>query len=494
MNSLWKTILCLLVAFSAHAQTQKKKVLVVPIQGSQYVLSSVIPRLEEYFGALLEIDQTIQAVKEEPATHPEHEQKTTEPEQKVKPQNRKVLEAHNMAEQGKKAILAKRYEQGLTKLLQAEKVLSANLNDLEDFEWFVDVLLWKAYGFYQGGYREEAAPAIKNLVTLRPDLSPAPEAFGKDFCGAVENAKRGIVKGGDLVVSTNVPDSVIFVDGKEVGKGEQKVQGLAVGRHFVKVVEPSGTTIGRFVQVTQKEQSQTFAFKVSAPKPKKPTQAKPLSYYASSGDFSQAFADDAKTACDKMGAQFAMLGYVARSDTAYHFGVFLFDANTKTLLAVEPAVIDLDLSNLQIALLELEARASRVISDTSPGQVVSAKPPIYALAPSQPQAQKPKEAPVVAPAPSPASPAIEQQASQPSLPPPPQKAQPAEVATGGFEEIPPDFPIAKFTPQQEKPWYKKWWVWTAVGGVAAVGLGVGLGIKYGRSSKSQDTFGATISW
>ena len=31
------------------------------------------------------------------------------------------------------------------------------------------------------------------------------------------------------------------------------------------------------------------------------------------------------------------------------------------------------------------------------------------------------------------------------------------------------------------PVYKKWWLWTAVGGVAAVGLGVGLGVGLSRS-------------
>jgi tetratricopeptide (TPR) repeat protein len=31
-------------------------------------------------------------------------------------------------------------------------------------------------------------------------------------------------------------------------------------------------------------------------------------------------------------------------------------------------------------------------------------------------------------------------------------------------------------PPRKKPLYERWWLWTAVGGVAAVGLGVGLGV------------------
>ncbi len=36
--------------------------------------------------------------------------------------------------------------------------------------------------------------------------------------------------------------------------------------------------------------------------------------------------------------------------------------------------------------------------------------------------------------------------------------------------------IVSTSPQGKKPLYKKWWLWTTVGGVVAVGLGVGLGL------------------
>ena len=37
-------------------------------------------------------------------------------------------------------------------------------------------------------------------------------------------------------------------------------------------------------------------------------------------------------------------------------------------------------------------------------------------------------------------------------------------------------------PPARKPLYRRWWVWTAVGGVVAVGVGVGLGVGLTRSS------------
>ena len=37
-------------------------------------------------------------------------------------------------------------------------------------------------------------------------------------------------------------------------------------------------------------------------------------------------------------------------------------------------------------------------------------------------------------------------------------------------------------PPAKTPVYKKWWLWTAVGGAVAIGLGVGLGVGLGTSS------------
>lgn len=44
-------------------------------------------------------------------------------------------------------------------------------------------------------------------------------------------------------------------------------------------------------------------------------------------------------------------------------------------------------------------------------------------------------------------------------------------------------------PPEKQPLYKKWWLWTAVGGVVVVGVGLGVGLGLGLSSnKSQTAF------
>lgn len=45
--------------------------------------------------------------------------------------------------------------------------------------------------------------------------------------------------------------------------------------------------------------------------------------------------------------------------------------------------------------------------------------------------------------------------------------------------VPPPIVAAPRAPVTDKPIYKKWWLWTTVIGVAAVGVGVGLAVYYG---------------
>jgi tetratricopeptide (TPR) repeat protein len=87
---------------------------------------------------------------------------------------------------------------------------------------------------------------------------------------------------------------------------------------------------------------------------------------------------------------------------------------------------------------------------------------------------------------------------QPGTPPPPTAAPPP--ATVQQPTTPPAAPavaVQETPPKQEKPVYKKWWLWTIVGGVAvagvAVGVGVGLSHKSGFNSTLPDFGPASMS-
>jgi hypothetical protein len=46
----------------------------------------------------------------------------------------------------------------------------------------------------------------------------------------------------------------------------------------------------------------------------------------------------------------------------------------------------------------------------------------------------------------------------------------------GVEKPPPPTVVITEPPPPPKPIYKRWWLWTAVGGAVAVGVAVGLGV------------------
>ena len=81
--------------------------------------------------------------------------------------------------------------------------------------------------------------------------------------------------------------------------------------------------------------------------------------------------------------------------------------------------------------------------------------------------------PVVTPAPVVAAPPV-------VTPAPPVAVVPAPVVV-----------VAAAPAPREKPLYKRWWLWTAVGGAVAIGLGVGLGVglSHADNATASSSFG-----
>lgn len=490
-----------LVPSGARAQTPapqpaaagKRAVLFVPLQRSEHVAESVPPRVEEYLRALVEIDPSIRLVTLPPEAWKAPEETAGAPAGPEPVRENPVLQkARNLAESGRSAVQKRRFEAGLLQLMNAEKLFRGQLAELEDFDQYVDVLVWIAAGLVLGGFREEAGSALRNLVSVRPDIALPAAEFDRRFIEAVEGAKGRLARGGSLAVQVNDETATVYVDGRLVGQGNQTVQDLVQGRHFVRVTAPGMRPQGRFVTVGNKTATASFQFKQAKPKQVAKRPARPLTEYARTGDYDAAFVQDVREAVEKASAEFAVLGYIARSDTAYHIGLFLFEARGARVAGIEPAVVDTDLTNLQIALLELESRLARAVERFPDDRVVRARPALYAIAPTQ--------RPVAVPAPVPVAPPATTTA--PTAPAPPTSTPPAPTVaatqpSGAFEDIPPDFPMETLPGREpSQPWYKKWWVWTAIGGAAAVALGVGLGVGLGKGGGGggPSTFGANVRW
>ncbi len=70
--------------------------------------------------------------------------------------------------------------------------------------------------------------------------------------------------------------------------------------------------------------------------------------------------------------------------------------------------------------------------------------------------------------------------------------EPRADGQGRSAAIPPaEAPGARATPT---PLYKRWWLWTLVGGVVAVGAGVGVGVALATSSTSKGDFFPAVTF
>jgi tetratricopeptide (TPR) repeat protein len=126
---------------------------------------------------------------------------------------------------------------------------------------------------------------------------------------------------------------------------------------------------------------------------------------------------------------------------------------------------------------EIDDRIRKLEQQMKQQQQVTSQPP---NTPVPMGAQPPKEA-----------------AHEPAPPPPvAAPATPEPAPTHAVEPQPAPSPALQLTrssatPTERTPVYKKWWLWTIVGGVVVVGVGVGLGIGLTANSAPSTHLGTT---
>jgi hypothetical protein len=509
----------------AQAPARTAKILYVPVQRAESVPEGVPTRVEEYFRALIEIEPRIKLVTlpSELAPlqgmAPAPEASRPEPAVMLPPlaPHPDLDRAARLAGEGRDLAKAGKLERALTTLMQAQELYGKRIGELEDFERYVDVLVWIAASFLNGGYAEEGNAALGNVLTLRPNLSVDAGEFGAKFVAAVDAAKKRTAEGPAITVVADPPEGAIYVDGRLVGTGTQVVSDLPRGKHFVRVVAdlhyPAAATVTTrgtaASKVTVTLKSRVARVAKGKPAVAAEPKSRPLTEYARTGAYLESgFVKESQAAAGKTLSDYVLYSYLGRSESAFQLGLFLLDARNGELVAIDPAIIDTDLGNLQIALLDLESRLAKALGDFPRDRLVRARPALYDLKGSRP-APTPTPVAVAVPVPVPAPPPVV--AQQPPAPvaratpartygtqqPAPRQALPPAAPaapSGGFDELPTDFPMEDLAPAPAKvPVYKKWWLWTIVG-VAVVGGATAAGVVLGTKSSKAASVTGRAQW
>ncbi len=496
-------------------------VLVIPPGKTADVPDSVASTIEQHMKSLLGIDSSLSLLFSDvrdpgpdyalPAPPP------PEPESVLKPinENPKLKQVLASLEKARGLVAGKSWESALTRLMAIKTSLSGMVADTDDLSALIETHELIAVSFINGGFGEEGAGAIRALLTIQPDYTGAGQS--DRVRAAVERNRDRVADGGPLVITVEPSDAVVYVDGRLVGQGDQTISGLKRGKHYVRVTGDTSFPAGGSVTTKDGVTTVGYSLKSRIEKPK-PVAApvikagpRPLVWYAKSGLYDQpAFAGDVKNEATAVFADHVLFMFYARSNDRFHVGAFVASGLTGSLLAVEPAVINLDLGNMYVELLGLETRIQRVIADPASGTAVTAQPAIYRMVQAKP---KPVPAPVAAPAPAPVK--TETPVQKPA---PAPVAEPVQTAAASRDsgipddfpmDVPSDFPMGDDTVGQpsgqqyvteevvgqteEVPVYKKWWLWTIVGiVVAGAAAGAAAGVILGDGGAADVNGG--ISW
>lgn len=508
------------VVAGAQSAGQKSTVLMVPIQRGPGVPEMVQAKSQEMLAALLGIEPGIRLnlLAVEPEAASEAPVEVASPAPQAAPTSAEptgphpeLVKADKTAATGIEHARAGRHERALTTLMTAKGLYEKRMAELDDFESYVDVLAWIAASFVNGGFSEESGPAIQQLLAVAPGFAADGAVFGARAASAIEGGKARIRPAGTLTIAADPATADIYLNGRLIGRGTAEVTDLPRGQHFIRVAGASLVPAARKINF-QKTASTKLAAKprggaavAAAPVSTSAAPvARTLDWYARNGEFHRPeFLTLARDEARRNLADFVLLGYVGRADSTYHLGLFLFDARVGRVVAMDPAMIDNELANLQVTLLEQESKVARAVAEFPADRPVVAKPDIYARTAARP-APPPK--PVAAPAPAPVATPVAQPAPAPQ--PVVAQAAPAYVPyeqpvvlplreaapSGGFDELPDDFPMEMLdTPTRSKPIYKQWWLWTVVG-VVVVGGATAAGVLLSKDSDGPANLKGQAKW
>ena len=313
------------VVAGAQTRGNRSPVLLVPVQRGPGVPEMVQAKSQEMLAALLGIEPAIKLIVAPAEAGSEPTAATVAPEPveaaapvlAALPVHPDIEKARKIATTGRGHAIAGRHERALTTLMQAKRLFQKRMSHLDAFDEYVEVLAWIAAAFVNGGFAEEAGPAITELLTVQPGYVAAADLVGERAAAAIESAKSRIKTGAALVVTAAPADADIWIDGRLAGRGTVTVSDLPRGIHFVRVASPNTVPTAKKVDNRRRDVTVSLVAKYragAAPVASAPVAPAPaagertLAWYARNGEFQDPqFASLARNAARQNLADFVVL-------------------------------------------------------------------------------------------------------------------------------------------------------------------------------------------
>jgi hypothetical protein len=236
----------------------KPKVLMLPTQGVQDAITSIVP---ERIGEL-----SRKGVRDEGrvALMPTYE----EIQQQLNAQGQSsaaVAQAQELYVSGIGLLTAGEDKKAVETFQRAVDIMEQNLVDLSDFGLLSDTLVNLALAYHNAEFDLDARKTMKAYAHLKQDKVLDPEKYPEELIEIYRDEVKKIVKGGPgrLTITSSVEGATVLIDGVEKGQTPLEVDDVGFGEHYLVVKHPSAGTWTEKIRVRGRKKKQTFEAKLA---------------------------------------------------------------------------------------------------------------------------------------------------------------------------------------------------------------------------------------
>jgi hypothetical protein len=410
VSSILMAMAPLIGVANAQDGIDKKRVLLMPVERGESVLSVVPREVAESLRTILSNNRTIEILRPSDLKKPDVALVADKP--KAKSKDKLLVKADKALWDAKELAGKEKYLSSAKLFKKAMSYYEKRFAKLVDFDKYVDAALGVSLSYFFAGYDDNGEDALAPVMILKPTTVLQRRKVPKAAMEALDRLRKLYSKAssGRIRIESNPPGAVVYVDGVLRGQTPTMVSGLWRGQHVMRLTRDGFNPVAKRFTASGRQQNLSANLKpirAAAVKRKKkrgkkeqgPNQVmEAVTKAIKTGQFGNRFSNAASALAKEYGLSSIVMPYVRRSGRRYDLAAFFYDATVKRVAELEWINFAADLADMQSKLLRVEEQVlqglvifprSRVVSrrkkskiyevfevPTPPAPKVVAKPPV----------------------------------------------------------------------------------------------------------------------
>lgn len=292
---------------------------------------------------------------------PGGEEDEATPANSLKARAKALGRAERLAVQGDEALAALSYDGAISRYRAALKIYKQNLAYVTDFDRVVDLHLQLAVALFRQHNEQEGERLLADVIRIAPgrelDADKYPPLFVRTWEGIRKKLLR-LARGAASVVS-DPPGAEVFLDGRSVGHAPILMKDMVRGTHYLRIEAPGVDPWAETVEVEPTQVAQvevSLGGGVDGP-------AGALVDALTRNSIDAGVVAKAKAFGKKVGADYLVLGLLAKGTDAYQVKSFLFDVAKGRLAELGEVAFDFELLGAAIEVYKLAGEVAEGTTD-----------------------------------------------------------------------------------------------------------------------------------